>query len=72
MIKTNIYFKPSDVVGKHARRSLRSQNFEPRERHPDEALPPQINKFAGKYEPSDMEPVRPGASDHLKIKSRGL
>lgn len=43
----------------------------PREREPNEALPPQINKMKGKYTPPVWS-VRPGAADHLEIRSRGL
>ena len=70
---TDVHFKASDKVGAHARKSMGiPKEFERRERLPNEALPNVINKMAGDYEPQPMEPVRPGANDHRKYKSRGM
>ena len=43
----------------------------PRVRGEHEALPPQVDKLAGKYAPP-VWGVRPGADDHLSVKSVGV
>jgi hypothetical protein len=47
--------------------------FVPLEKKPHTALPPSINVWEQPvYKPDNSGYVRPGADDHLKIKSRGM
>ncbi len=49
--------------------------YAPRERLPGEATPRQLNTFAGDgntYRPEPAPCVRPGATDFLQLKSRGV
>jgi len=70
--------KPHGLVLQHRDDLAPSQmrrvaGFEPRQRHPNEALPCTISfRDRGDYVPPSMEPIRAGASDHLKHRSRGI
>lgn len=61
----------STGVSTRLRQKLAVSGYTKREREPNEALPPQIDKMAGKYVPEKYH-LRPGSEDHLKIKSRGI
>ena len=50
------------------RKSIGVGKYVPRERHPDEALPPQIDKMAGTYKPPTWQ-TRDRSMDHQSIKS---
>lgn len=55
------------------RKSIGAGKYEPRQRHPDEALPNTISiKELPHYVPPKAHLVRPGADDHMNIKSRGV
>lgn len=63
--------RTSDVLSIHIRR--RFSPYKPREKGPNEALAPAINFWdLPVYQPQQQAPARPGASDHLHIKSRGV
>lgn len=49
----------------------RTKNINSRKRDPNEALPDRINRMKGFFKPPVWS-VRPGAADHLQVKSRGL
>ena len=53
------------------RKSIGAGVYAPRVREENEALPPQVDKLAGKYAPP-VWGVRPGADDHLSVKSVGV
>lgn len=53
------------------RRAIGVTSYKARERHPDEALPPQINKMAGTYTPPVWD-TRARADDHQRIPSKGF
>ena len=47
--------------------------WSPREKLPGEAEPPAISIWRQPvYQPPKMDTPRPGASDHLKVRSRGV
>jgi hypothetical protein len=54
------------------RKKLGTGKYVPREREPNEALTPQIDKLSGTYVPPDMRPSRPNAEQFLSIKSKGF
>ena len=74
MKKKNPTFLPvTEKVNPTQRKSLGLGAWQgPRVRHPDEALPNRIDRLSGLYTPQDTTPIRPGASDHLEIKTKGV
>jgi hypothetical protein len=54
------------------RKSIGAGVYVKRERHPDEALPLTFTTRGEKLDVPRMDPVRPGASDHKFIKSKGF
>ena len=65
----------SDAVSKKFRDSTGWGAYVPRERDPNEALPPWIDLFARPtYKGEDLRPFegRPGALDAFKLPSRGM
>lgn len=49
------------------------RGFKPTVKDPNAVLPPTISLWSQPvYKPERMEPVRRGADDHLKLKSRGF
>ena len=50
---------------------IKKQKIKPKVRHNCEALPNTYNALkAPKYKPAPAAPVRPGADDHLKYKTK--
>ena len=63
---------PSKLGDKNPERYVRG-GYTPRQRDEHEALPPSINVWQQPvYVPHNMEPIRGGANDFLRYKSRGV
>ena len=63
---------PSKLGDKNPERYVRG-GYTPRQRDEHEALPPSINVWQQPvYVPPSMEPIRGGANDFLRYKSRGV
>lgn len=61
----------SDALSPRVKKKFAS--YSPRERGPQEALPPGISVWQlPRYKPEPAPAVRPGADDHQRIRSRGM
>lgn len=65
-------FAKRDALPERLRSKFTATKFTPRKRDENEALPRTYTTHGEPYTPLDMEPVRPGANDHLLHRSRGF
>jgi hypothetical protein len=63
----------SDKLNQTQRKSIGAGTYKgPRQRLENEALPMTFNTRGQRWSYESMNPVRPGANDHLRIKSVGI